>query len=137
MAAESTFRAVINADQHHVCIRVRDMEKQRAFYGEVMGLPYIREVADAQGPRDIWFQAVQLRRAEGPIDSSVGTMDHLAVSVLNIDAIAERLEKASVALESPILHADVPAVGLHLDNVFFRDPEGNRVELVQWTPLRQ
>ena len=32
-------------------------------------------------------------------------------------------------------HLEVPAIGEKVDNVFFRDPVGNRVELVQWTPL--
>ena len=134
---DSSFKAVINAEQHHTAIRVRDVAKMMAYYGEVMGLPYIRQVDDAQGPRQVWYQAVQLIRADGTPDPTVGTMDHLAVSVLNIEAIAERLTQAGTVLESPILHADHPALGLHLDNVFFRDPEGNRVELVQWVPLQR
>jgi catechol 2,3-dioxygenase-like lactoylglutathione lyase family enzyme len=134
---ESTFKAVINAEQHHTAIRVRDVVKMMSFYGETMGLPYIRQVDDAQGPKQVWYQAVQLIRADGTPDPAAGTMDHLAVSVLNIEKIAERLTKAGTVLESSILHSDHPALGLHLDNVFFRDPEGNRVELVQWVPLRR
>jgi catechol 2,3-dioxygenase-like lactoylglutathione lyase family enzyme len=133
---ESTFRAVMNAEHHHVAIRVRDVAGMMRYYGEVLGLPYIRQVDDAQGPRQVWYQAVQLIRADGETDQKGGTMDHLAVSVLNIEALAERLTQAGTVLESPILHADHPAIGLHLDNVFFRDPEGNRVELVQWVPLQ-
>ena len=133
---ESTFRALMNAEHHHVAIRVRDVAGMMRFYGELLGLPYIRQVDDAQGPRQVWYQAVQLIRADGSPDTAAGAMDHLAVSVLNIEALAERLTQAGTALESPILHADHPAIGLHLDNVFFRDPEGNRVELVQWVPLR-
>ncbi|MGI8914094.1 MAG: VOC family protein [Chloroflexota bacterium] len=133
----ATFRAVMNAEQHHVAIRVQDMAKMMTYYGGVMGLPYIRQVDDAQGPRQAWYQAVQLNRAEGPADPKAGTLDHLAVSVLNIDEIVARLIQAGTELEAPIAHADHPALGLHLDFVFFRDPEGNRVELVQWVPLRQ
>jgi catechol 2,3-dioxygenase-like lactoylglutathione lyase family enzyme len=134
---ESTFRAVMNAEHHHTAIRVQDMAKMVFYYGAVMGLPYIRQVDDAQGPRQVWYQAVQLNRAEGPADPAAGTMDHLAVSVLNIDEVVARLTEAGTVLEAPIAHTDHPAIGLHVDNVFFRDPEGNRVELVQWVPLRR
>lgn len=134
--AEAKFAAVMNAEHHHTAIRVRDMEAMVKFYGELLGLPYIRQLNDAQGPRVVWFQAVQLVRADGPLDPKVGTMDHLAVSVLNIDAMAERLVRAGTTLEAPVANQDVPEIGMHLANVFFRDPEGNRVELVQWTPLQ-
>jgi catechol 2,3-dioxygenase-like lactoylglutathione lyase family enzyme len=134
---DSTFRAVMNAEHHHVAIRVQDIAKMMTYYGTVMGLPYIRQVDDAQGPRQVWYQAVQLNRAEGPTDPTAGTMDHLAVSVLNIDEVVARLTEAGTALEAPIAHSDHPSIGLHVDNVFFRDPEGNRVELVQWVPLRR
>jgi catechol 2,3-dioxygenase-like lactoylglutathione lyase family enzyme len=134
---DSTFRAVMNAEHHHVAIWVQDIAKMMTYYGTVMGLPYIRQVDDAQGPRQVWYQAVQLNRAEGPTDPTAGTMDHLAVSVLNIDEVVARLTEAGTELEAPIAHSDHPSIGLHVDNVFFRDPEGNRVELVQWVPLRR
>jgi catechol 2,3-dioxygenase-like lactoylglutathione lyase family enzyme len=134
---EQTFRAVMNAEHHHTAIRVNDMAKMMAFYGEVLGLPYIRQVDDAQGPRQVWYQAVQLNRVDEPVDPAAGTMDHLAVSVLNIEDLVGRLTKAGAALEAPIAHSDYPAIGLQVDNIFFRDPEGNRVELVQWVPLRR
>lgn len=136
VAAESEFRAVMNAEHHHTAIRVRSLDTMMRFYGTTLGLPYIRQANDAQGPRVVWYQAVQLIRADGATDPTVGTMDHLAVSVLNIDAMADRLVRAGTALEAPVANADVPEIGMHLANVFFRDPEGNRVELVQWTPLQ-
>lgn len=134
---ESTFRAVMNPEHHHTAIRVHDMAKMMNYYGTVMGLPYIRQVDDAQGPRQVWYQAVQLNREDAPTDPTAGTMDHLAVSVLNIDQVVARLTQAGTVLEAPIAHSDHPAIGLHVDNVFFRDPEGNRVELVQWVPLQR
>ena len=135
--ADAKFGAVMNAEHHHTAIRVRDMDAMVRFYGDVLGLPYIRQAGDAQATRFVWFQAVQLVRADGPLDPKVGTMDHLAVSVLNIDAMTQRLEQTGTALEAPVARQDVPEISMHLENVFFRDPEGNRVELVQWTPLKK
>lgn len=127
----------MNAEHHHVAIRVRDMDRMVAFYRDTLGLPFIRQGGDPAAPRNVWFQAVQLVRSDTPADPKAGTLDHLAVSVLNIEDMAERLTAAGTTLESPVQHQDVAEIGMHLDNVFFRDPEGNRVELVQWTPLQR
>ena len=131
-----TFQAEINSFHHHVAVRVRDMGAMLAFYRDTMGLPFVRQVGEATAPQVVWLQGLQLIRSDQPGDARQGTMDHLAVSVLNIEAIVERLTAQGTAMEAPIAHADFPAQNLHLDNVFFHDPEGNRVELVQWVPLQ-
>lgn len=131
----SAFQAEIAPFHHHTAIRVRDMDAMLAFYRDVVGLPFIRQVGDPAAPQVIWLQAVQLIRSDNPGDPRQGTLDHLAASVLNIDQIAERLTAHGTALEAPVAHSDFPELGLHLANIFFRDPEGNRVELVQWTSL--
>lgn len=128
------FQAVTAPFHHHAAIRVRSMDAMLAFYRDTLGLPFIRQAGEA--PNVVWLHAVQLVRSDTPGDATAGTLDHLAISVLNIDAIAARLHEHGTALEGPIAHADFPELNLHLDNCFFRDPEGNRVELVQWTPLQ-
>jgi catechol 2,3-dioxygenase-like lactoylglutathione lyase family enzyme len=131
------FHAVLNPEHHHVAIRVKDMGTMIHFYGDVLGLPYIRELTGDPLPKVVWYQAVQLIASSNNAPPHGGTMDHFAISVLNIDEITARIESAGILLETPVAHQDVPAIGLHLDYVFFRDPEGNRVELVQWIPLNQ
>ena len=129
------FQAETAPFHHHTAIRVRDMGGMLAFYRDTLGLPFIRQIGEGAAPRVVWLHAVQLIQADDPGDARGGTLDHLAISVLNIDRIAERLTGRGTALEAPVAHTDFPEHGLHLANVFFRDPEGNRVELVQWTPL--
>lgn len=129
------FQAETAPFHHHTAIRVRDMAAMLTFYRDVVGLPFIRQVGEDGVPRVVWLHAVQLIQADAPGDPRQGTLDHLAISVLNLERIAERLTAHGTVLEAPIAHADFPEHQLHLDNVFFRDPEGNRVELVQWTPL--
>ncbi len=131
----STFQAVTNPFHHHAAIRVADLGAMLAFYRDTVGLPYIREVGHADAPRVVWLHAVQLVQSATPGTAGQGTLDHLAISVLNIQDIVERVTSSGTPIEAPIAHADFPELGLHLDNVFFRDPEGNRVELVQWTQL--
>jgi catechol 2,3-dioxygenase-like lactoylglutathione lyase family enzyme len=135
VAVPDQFQATLNHAHHHVAIRVHDLDKMSAFYGTTMGLPYIRQAGEPGNPRVIWYRGVQLVKSDAPGDAKQGTMDHLAVSVLKIDDIVARLEAAGTPMEAPMSHSDVAEIGEHLDNIFFRDPEGNRVELVQWTPL--
>ncbi len=129
------FQATTAPFHHHTAIRVRDIAAMLAFYRDTVGLPFIRQIGDDPAPRVVWLHAVQLIAADDPGDPRQGTLDHLAISVLNIEPIVACLAAAGTALEGPITQSDFPEQGLHLDNVFFRDPEGNRVELVQWTPL--
>ena len=131
----TAFQAETAPLHHHAAIRVRDIGAMLAFYRDAMGLPFIRQIGEGSSPRVVWLHAVQLIQADQPGEAREGTLDHLAISVLNIEQIAERLTEQGTALEAPISHSDFPELGLQLDNVFFRDPEGNRVELVQWTPL--
>ena len=131
----SAFRAETAPFHHHTAIRVRDLATMLAFYRDVVGLPFIRQIGEEAPARVVWLEAVQLIEAADPGDPRQGTLDHLAISVLNIEQIVARLAASGAALEGPITHADYPTLHLQLDNVFFRDPEGNRVELVQWTPL--
>lgn len=130
------FRADTAPFYHHSAIRVRDMARMLDFYRQIVGLSFIRQAGDASPPRVVWLHALQLIQSDSPGDARQGTLDHFAVSVLNIEAIAERLKEHGIALEAPIAHVNLPELNLHLDNLFFRDPEGNRVELVQWTPLQ-
>ena len=134
-AVPAPFQATLNHAHHHTAIRVRDFDRMVRFYRDVMGIPYIRQIDDGGTPRVVWLRAVQLIRSDAPGNAAEGTMDHLAISVLNIEAIVERLKAEGTPLEGPIQHLEVPAIGEKVDNVFFRDPDGNRVELVQWTPL--
>ncbi len=130
------FQAHTAPFHHHTAIRVRSINTMLAFYRDTLGLPFIRQVGEPQTPRVVWLHAVQLIASDTPGNASEGTMDHLAISVLNIDEMADRLTSNGTSLEAPISQSSFPELNLHLKNVFFRDPEGNRVELVQWTPLQ-
>jgi catechol 2,3-dioxygenase-like lactoylglutathione lyase family enzyme len=117
-------------DLHHAQITVpKGMEEEaRRFYCEMLGLPEIEKPASLQGRGGFWLQA-------GSKEVHVGTEDgvdrsqtkaHLAYLVDDLEAWKKCLNENGIkVLES------IPIPGY--DRLEFRDPFGNRVELIQRT----
>ncbi len=102
------FQAATAPFHHHTAIRVRDIAAMLAFYRDTVGLPFIRQIGDDPAPRVVWLHAVQLIAADDPGDPRQGTLDHLAISVLNIRADRRAPGAAGAALEGPITQSDFP-----------------------------
>ena len=124
------FKAEIVTDHLHTALRVRDFEGALRFYTEVLGLEVSRTGGDPAKPGSAWLQGLQLVRAESQDTSEKGVLDHIGFSVGNIEAIVERLVANGVDLEAPLRETMLPT-GQKMKLVFFRDPEGNRIELTQ------
>ncbi len=138
---------------HHVGITVSDLDRSLAFYrdllglhiearavdvpaGDVTGIPGARcSIADLDLPDGRLLELIQYT-AGGGTRLEQRTSDpgacHVAISVDDIDATCERLERAGVTLRSkPITLADS---GPRWDGsrvVYTVDPDGVTVELVQ------
>ncbi|SEM89346.1 VOC family protein [Lihuaxuella thermophila] len=117
-------------DLHHAQITVpKGMEKQaRRFYCGVLGLPEIEKPASLQGRGGFWLRAGEKEvhvGTEDGVDRSK-TKAHLAYLVDDLSAWRKCLQENGVqVLES------VPIPGY--ERLEFRDPFGNRVELIQQT----
>ena len=115
---------------HHVSLDVRDLERARAFYGELLGLGEI-ERPDFGFP-GVWYQAgpVQLHLIVVPEEVDVGRppptltplAHHLAFEVEDYDAVKRRLEEAG--------HV-VFGLGAEAGQLFVRDPDGNTLEFIR------
>ena len=113
---------------HHVSILVSDIERAKKFYREVLGL---REIGipstfPAAGLRVHWFELgdeqIHLLPASAPDAMS---QRHFAIHVE--DAPAARVH---FARHGVVVSETVPIPGA--DRFFVRDPDGNRIELIQW-----
>ena len=123
--------AAIVPEHLHTALRVRDLEAALRFYTEVIGLKELRRGGpDASRPGSVWLQGVQLVRAAEQDTAEKGVLDHIGFSVANIDAIVESVVAAGTPLEAPIRETTLPD-GQKMRLVFFRDPEGNRIELTE------
>ncbi len=114
---------------HHVSFLVADLERSLAFYRDILALETDPARPDLGYP-GAWLKTgnqqlhlMQLPNPD-PVDTRpahVGRDRHAAFAVTAIDTVIERLERAGV----PFTRSRSGRNAL-----FFRDPDGNGVELV-------
>ncbi len=125
-------KAQVSPADNHVALRVKDLERAVDFYENVVGLERVRFMGDPDRPRTVFFPGLQLVRAEEDDTSIKGVYDHVGLSIENIEEVCANLEAQGVEFETPLTERHFPEIGKGLKLAFFRDPEGNRVELVHW-----
>ncbi|MBM7553555.1 VOC family protein [Thalassobacillus pellis] len=113
---------------HHAQITIPKgaEEKGKHFYCEVLGLPEIEKPVSLQGRGGFWLQVgdkeVHVGTEEG--FDRLQTKAHLAYRVNDISIWRKKLEKENIEIFD-----SVPIPGY--DRFEFRDPFGNRVEMIQ------
>lgn len=115
---------------HHVQITIpRGMEEEaRGFYCGVLGLREIEKPESLRGRGGFWVEVGgrQLHiGAEEGVDRQ-RTKAHVAYQVDDLTAWRERLERAGIVIDESI-----PIPGY--ERFEFRDPFGNRVEMIRVT----
>jgi catechol 2,3-dioxygenase-like lactoylglutathione lyase family enzyme len=111
---------------HHAQITVESGDEQRAreFYCGVLGLPEVEKPESLKGRGGFWLQ-VGDRQVHVGIEAGVSrkaTKAHLAYEVADLAYWRERLQGLGI-------EEGVPIPGY--DRFEFRDPFGNRVEMIQ------
>ena len=115
---------------HHVQITVApdEVEQARAFYCDVLGLEEV-EKPEALKPRGGFWLALADQQIHVGVEDRQGqkpTKAHIAYQVDDLSAWRQRLEAAGISIGE-----SVPIPGFA--RFEFRDPFGNRVELIQPT----
>lgn len=132
MTHENRTSAGLSAIQalDYTVVRVRDMDAMRAFYGDVLGFQFIRELSPNWvefriGP-NILALATGFRFAdnEAPAAGAASVQLAFRVPYETVDACAAELSAAGVPLLSP--PTDEP---WRHRTLFFRDPDGNILEI--------
>jgi catechol 2,3-dioxygenase-like lactoylglutathione lyase family enzyme len=113
---------------HHAQITIpKGMEEQgRAFYCVLLGLPEIEKPQSLQGRGGFWLQVGDRQVHVGTEDGveRTATKAHLAYEVDDVAAWKSVLQEHGIAIFEA-----VPIPGY--ERFEFRDPFGNRVELLQ------
>jgi lactoylglutathione lyase len=116
-------------------LRVADLERSLAFYGKV-GYLTIGTVPFEDGSSLVWLRlpdepSVSLelvhRSADGPVEA--GGFEHFAIEVESLTDAMARLTEAGLQPGEPVLHGDDGP-----KTSWLIDPDGYRIELVEWPP---
>jgi catechol 2,3-dioxygenase-like lactoylglutathione lyase family enzyme len=147
----------------HINIVVSDLPRMVAFYRDVLGLNMTKQVMISgewidrvvglagalgevvylelpEGPRVelIRYRSPEAAQPEGIDVSNTPGIRHLAFRVADIDAAVARLRQAGVEFLSDVQRVPEAQVtyagGVRKRLVYFRDPEGNLLELCEYKP---
>ncbi len=98
---------------HHCALRANGMEKYeecRRFYGEILGLDFVREWQDGGGPACMYATGSGIIEifsdAEGP--RKLGPTDHVAFATADPDACIEAVRAAGYKITMEPKDVDVP-----------------------------
>ena len=122
----------------HLALNVRGMAAMKAFYVDLLGF----QVEWEPDPQNVYLTSgrdnLALHQAEGAAAEAgrgPGALDHLGLIVATadtVDAWAAFLESNGVALDMrPKTHRDGAR------SCYFRDPDGNRVQIIHHPPIVQ
>jgi catechol 2,3-dioxygenase-like lactoylglutathione lyase family enzyme len=124
----SAFKAIRAID--YTVIFVRDMVAMRRFYENVIGLPLLRQLTPnwleyQLGGNTLALARPSLTASDAPTPAGSAALQlAFKVSAFDVDACADELVRAGVALVSPPTDR---AFGHR--TLFFRDPDGNLLEI--------
>lgn len=114
---------------HHVALVTPDFARLRAFYIETLGLP---QVGAFPGRNIIFIEAgstaIELIERQSGTPNE-GSWAHLAFEVADIDAT--HAELAARGIPFHVAPKDFPDDAPSVRIAFFKDPDGNILELVQ------
>ncbi|MEN9935632.1 MAG: hypothetical protein RLZZ387_2211 [Chloroflexota bacterium] len=115
---------------HHIALKTTNFATMRTFYEETLGLPY---VGGFPGQNIVFFSlgdtTVELIEAPGELVPPAVGWHHLAIEVKDVDAAYAELMEKGVPFH--ILPKSAPADRPQARLAFFKDPDGNELELFQ------
>ena len=109
----------------HVSVLVTDIERSRRYYGDLLGLTEIAKPRTFEF-KVLWFdlgnQHLHLLVKEKPDAQSPR---HFALRVKDVQAARTYFREKGIAVEETTV---IPGA----DRIFIYDPDGNRIEVIQW-----
>jgi catechol 2,3-dioxygenase-like lactoylglutathione lyase family enzyme len=126
MEREPAGPRIVGLDHVQITVPRGEEEAARRFYCDLLGLPEIAKPEVLKPRGGLWLQAGDRQVHLGTEDGADrrATKAHIAYRVIGLDAWRERLAGAGIAVE-----AAVPIPGCR--RFEFRDPFGNRVEMLE------
>ena len=110
---------------HHHSVIATDADAARRFYGDQLGLQELASPSTFKFPV-IWYacgdEQLHLMIKQ---DADTGSPRHVALHISDAKAARNDLQAKGIEIQKT-----VPIPGA--DRFFVRDPDGNRIELIEW-----
>lgn len=110
----------------HVSVLITDLTKARGFYRDILGLPEIPK------PKTFDFVALWFDLGNGQTlhllqkpQADTRSPRHFALRVPDVKTAREHFHRHGIAIQET---GPIP----HCDRFFVFDPDGNRIEIIQW-----
>ncbi len=118
----------------HIGLYIKDVERSKKFYTEVLGFETICEFVSLEGNKMAFVKSgnliIELIQHKVWMDRKDGLFDHIAMEVENIEETSEKLKNLGIEFE-----ADIYFDNLVFDNGVkyqaFRGPDGEHLEIYQ------
>jgi catechol 2,3-dioxygenase-like lactoylglutathione lyase family enzyme len=109
----------------HVSVLVTDLARSRHFYRDVLGLKEVSKPKTFDF-KVLWFEVgnQQLHLLQKP-QPDTRSPRHFALRVTDVQKAREHFRSLGVEMQETTL---IP----HCDRFFVFDPDGNRIEIIQW-----
>jgi catechol 2,3-dioxygenase-like lactoylglutathione lyase family enzyme len=122
-----------HAGLRHLALNVRDVAAMQRFYVDLLGFAVEWEPDADNVYLSSGIDNLALHRATGLVGAEGGVLDHLGLIVRSpddVDRWAAFLEAQGVTLDAkPRTHRDGAR------SCYFRDPEGNRIQIIHHPPI--
>jgi lactoylglutathione lyase len=130
----------------HIALKVRDLQKSIDFYTK-LGFPEFLRLNEEDGSPWIVYMRFEdnlylelFPGGDGPVDTSATGVNHLCITVEDIEAAEKHLRSVGIPLESP--RRDGRGVDRNR-GMWVVDPDGNRIEVmemaddcIQWEAMK-
>jgi lactoylglutathione lyase len=120
----------------HIGLRVTDLDESLAFYAalgyEVVGSVPATSLGDLtmiKLPNDPFVAIELVSRSPVGVSDSADRLSHLVIKVESMDAAVASLAAAGIRPDEPPASPDGSD---EFQTAWITDPDGNRIELVQW-----
>jgi lactoylglutathione lyase len=120
----------------HIGLRVTDLDESLAFYAalgyEVVGSVPATSLGDLtmiKLPDDPFVTIELVSRSPVRVSDSADRLSHLVIKVESMDAAVANLAAAGIRPDEPPASPDGSD---EFQTAWITDPDGNRIELVQW-----
>lgn len=118
----------------HVGLYIKDIERSKKFYEEILDFEKICEFVSLEGNRLAFMKSgnlvIELIQHKVWMDRKDGLFDHIAMEVDHIEEISAKLKALGIAFESDIYYDNL-VFDKGVKYQAFRGPDGEHLEIYQ------